>query len=307
MADFDWRNIAGFKYRFDIDDDSKYAKQLKRLNGRYTGNLRVEDAMFITASNGTRSLIANPLNYIRKQIATEIAEIRGLQDAEEQLRLEAHLAILLDSSMILGIGVDGDPTSIRNGPRLTDLAEDVSIGGGKRLQLVLTTEQWRFKKGWKLHLFSKIQLDGHSGETSEESDTNEKDSDDDSSKSPSTSPATNDVDDRLTKILEEQQILIADLAQRTNSTPPSQANVNQVGQQLPISDLHWTSNELPNPVLPRFNVRKTYLSHKQMEPFTIENKDANGIVISTVDMNHYLNTKRGTNLQKLITRSVLKA
>jgi hypothetical protein len=111
------------------------------------------------------------------------------------------------------------------------------------------------------------------------------------------------VDDRLTKILEEQQKLIADLAQHTNSTPPSQANVNQVGQQLPISDLHWNSNELPNPVLPRFNVRKTYLSHKQMEPFAIENKDANGIVIGTVDMNHYLHTKHGTNLQKLITRS----
>ena len=308
MVAFDWSNIDGFEYWFDIARNSKYAKQLKEFNGRYMGLLRVEDDMFITAADGTRTLIANPLNTIRKQIATEIAEIRSLQDAEEQQRLEAHLAILLDSTMIFGIGANGRSTSIRSSQRLTDLAETVNRGGERRLQLMLTTEQWRFKKGWRLHLFSKIQLEGHGNESSDEDMDNNngnenEDSDDDSSNSLSTAPATNGVDDRLTKILEEQQKLIADLAQRTNSTNQVPRATSQLAtRQLP-QDLTWNTNDLLNGIRQRHDMSEKFLTSDQMQPFVVENKDNAGNVISTVNANYYLHFDDG--LQKLITRSGL--
>lgn len=84
--------------------------------------------------------------------------------------------------------------------------------------------------------------------------------------------------------------------------PASHANTS-TEQQLPISDAHWNSKELPDTVGKRFDLRDTYLSKEQMETFEIENKDENGVVISTAEVNHYLHIERGTNIQKLITQN----
>ena len=293
MEEFDWKNIKGFYYRF-VGERKSYADQRNRLNNKYGYFCPAPDDMFITGDDGSRQLIADPIVFLRKQLAQDIMMDLNIIDNAKRTEVEDHIAVLLAGVTFNGITNNGARFRLRNSQGMNNIGEKTHAEGHKDFILEIDIDHWIFRRTWNSKRFDKIYLEDHEQPS---------DSEDDDSKSTTSAPTqggNSAVDDRLAKILEEQQKLIAELAQQRT---PTATQANNSGQQLPISDDHWNSRELPDPVRKRFDLRDTYLPKEQMGTFEIENKDENGVVVSTAKVNHYLHTKRGSNIQKLITRS----
>ena len=93
MEEFDWKNIKGFYYRF-VGERKSFVDQRNRLNNKYGYFCPAPDDMFITGDDGSRQLIADPIVFLRKQLAQDIMMDLNIIDNEKRTEVEDHIAVL---------------------------------------------------------------------------------------------------------------------------------------------------------------------------------------------------------------------